>query len=212
MLQIALSTITLSLIHAAIPNHWIPIVALAKSEKWSRKQTFSATFITGFSHTLSTIFIGIAVGFAGYKFSKYFDAFSNSISSGILITLGLIYIIIDRRNNKHHHHHSHGATLKKFGGKSKAAVLFSLSLAMFLTPCAEIEAYYFKAGESGWKGIAAVSAIYVIITIISMLLLVFLGLQGTRRVRWHYLEHHEKLVTGVVLLVIGLLSFLGLSW
>lgn len=206
MIQIIVSTFILSAIHSAIPNHWIPIIAIGKAEKWTLRQTLLATIISGFAHTISTIFIGVMIGFAGYELSEKYEFISQRIAPLILIGLGIIYIFMDRYHNHHHHshHHHHSIDVKL---KTSWSVLFSLTLSMFLTPCIEIEAYYFQAGLFGWKGIFAVSAVYTFTTVILMLLLVFFGYKGIYRFRSHALEHHEKLVTGIVLLVLGLFVF-----
>ncbi len=38
MVQLLVGSIVLSLVHAAIPNHWLPIIAVGKSERWSRAE------------------------------------------------------------------------------------------------------------------------------------------------------------------------------
>jgi len=38
-------------------------------------------------------------------------------------------------------------------------------------------------------------------------LLVDLGLKGAERIRSHFLEHHEKRVTGFVLVALGVVAF-----
>jgi hypothetical protein len=48
----------------------LPLVAISKAEKWSEGETLKVTTITGFSHTLSTVIIGIIVGMIGYKLSN----------------------------------------------------------------------------------------------------------------------------------------------
>ena len=78
---------------------------------------------------------------------------------------------------------------------------------MFLTPCVEIETYYFQAGMMGWKGIFILSAVYIFSTVSLMLILVYSCIKGTQRLRLHTLEHHEKLFTGTVLVGLGLLAF-----
>jgi len=67
MWQIFFGSIILSAIHASIPNHWIPLIALSKSQKWTEKETLFATFITGMAHTISTIIIVIIVVVIGFK-------------------------------------------------------------------------------------------------------------------------------------------------
>jgi drug/metabolite transporter (DMT)-like permease len=78
---------------------------------------------------------------------------------------------------------------------------------MFFSPCLEIEAYYFTAGALGWGGIAVVSMVYLIVTVLGMLLLVDLGRRGVEKMKWHFLEHHEKRVTGLVLVVLGVFAY-----
>jgi cytochrome c biogenesis protein CcdA len=78
---------------------------------------------------------------------------------------------------------------------------------MFLTPCIEIEAYYFQAGTKGWIGIIIVSIVYTLTTVLTMLILVYLGTRGINRFKSHFLEHHEKGITGIVLVILGLLAF-----
>jgi len=107
---------------------------------------------------------------------------------------------------RHTHTHNHG--IKSSGKRgSKAAIIGSLSFAMFFSPCIEIEAYYFSAGLMGWSGIFIVSVVYLIVTVLGMLILVDVGLRGVKKLNWHFLEHHEKRVTGTVLILLGILAY-----
>jgi len=207
MYQIFIGSLILSTIHALIPNHWLPLIAVGKTEKWTQTQTLWATIITGVAHTLSTIIIGIVVGLIGYKLSAKYSLISETIAPAILVGLGLIYVALDFR--RHHHHHDIKPLLND-QNKSKSrwvAILTSLSVAMFLTPCIEIEAYYFQAGTIGWIGIFIVSAVYLMTTLVVMLSLVSLGMKGVSTFKSDLLEHHEKGITGAVLVALGLLAF-----
>jgi nickel/cobalt exporter len=211
MYQIFIGSLVLSLIHALIPNHWIPLIAVSKTEKWTQGQTLWATVITGFAHTVSTITIGIIVGLIGYKLSSSYKIISNVAAPVILSGIGIIYILLDFMGT-HQHSHSgdqdHTQIYSSGSGKSKwYTILISLSVAMFLTPCIEIEAYYFQAGTIGWTGIFIVSAVYLLITLVVMLLLVYLGLKGIQTFNMHFLEHHEKSITGIVLTALGILAY-----
>jgi cytochrome c biogenesis protein CcdA len=207
MEQILVGSLILSIIHALIPNHWIPLIAISKTEKWTNRETLFATFITGFSHTLSTIFIGIIVGFVGIKLSQNYSYITKIAAPLILILIGIIYFVIDLRSSHHHHHHIDVNEQKLKNKKSHFAIILSLSIAMFLTPCIEIEAYYFQAATIGWLGILIVSSVYLLVTLIIMFSLVYLGLKGINKINSHYLEHHEKRITGTVLILLGLLAY-----
>lgn len=206
MLQVIIGSLLLSLVHASIPNHWLPIVAISRTEKWTRVETLTITAITGFAHTLSTILVGIAVGLLGYGLSTRFSLVTSIIAPIILVVWGIIYLVIDARGG--HHHHDHLQRGRNQAKTSKSALVVSLATAMFFSPCIEIEAYYFSAGTQGWLGIAIVSVIYLFVTVLGMLLLVDLASRGARKIRSHFLEHHEKKITGLVLIATGIIAYL----
>lgn len=207
MIQVIIGSLLLSVVHASIPNHWIPLVALGRSENWSKKETLVITAITGVAHTASTIIIGILVGFLGYELSTRYSSIISVVAPTILIVLGIIYLIADI-SGSHHHHHGHIKQRNKSSNISKVSIVVSLSVAMFFSPCIEIEAYYFNAGILGWSGIWIVSVIYLLVTVLGMVLFVDLGLRGAKKIRSHFLDHHEKMITGIVLVVLGIVAYL----
>jgi len=205
MWQIFLGSLFLSVIHALIPNHWIPLIALSKTERWNTRETLFATFITGFSHTVSTIIIGVVVGFAGIELSENYGHLTKIAAPVILLVIGVVYFLMDLRTEHHHHHHF---DLKdRDRKKAKIAVITSLSIAMFLTPCIEIEAYYFQASTIGWIGILIVSLVYLLITLFVMFTLVYVGIKGFNRLNSRFLEQHEKGITGIVLILLAFIAF-----
>jgi nickel/cobalt exporter len=206
MWEIFSGSLILSVIHALIPNHWIPLIAISKTEKWSKRETLFATFITGFSHTFSTIIIGIIVGFVGIKLSESYHYITQIAAPVILLLLGVIYVLLDLFSS-HQHNHLETDEQSIKNKKSKPAIITSLSIAMFLTPCFEIEAYYFQAATVGWKGILIVSMVYLLVTLLIMLTLVYLGIKGVSKFKSHFLEHHEKRITGMVLILLGVLAY-----
>ena len=203
MLQIFLGSLLLSIIHSSIPNHWLPLVAISKSENWSRRETMTATAIAGFSHTASTILIGMLIGLLGFKLSENYETIVRIIAPVVLIALGSIYIFTGMKHPHSHFHDSDRITDKS----SRMAIIASLSFGMFFSPCIEIEAYYFSAGLIGWGGILIVSAVYLIVTVLGMLFLVDLGLKGINKLNWHFLEQNERRITGTVLILMGFLAF-----
>ncbi|MDQ7817771.1 MAG: hypothetical protein RDU14_12165 [Melioribacteraceae bacterium] len=208
--QIFIGSFLLSIVHALIPSHWLPLVAIGKAEKWNTGETTTVAIITAVSHTLSTVVIGIVVGLVGYKLSETYHYITHYIAPAILIFLGLIYFYLEYRHSKiktaHHHHHVDidGIVKKK---KTKRSIILTLSAAMFFSPCLEIEVYYFTASRLGWTGIGIVSVVYLFVTVIGIVLLVYLASKGVQKLKWHFLEHHEKIISGTILVLVGLLAF-----
>ncbi len=52
-----------------------------------------------------------------------------------------------------------------------------------------------------------VSLIYLVVTMSIMLLMVYLGRKGLDRVQWHFLEHNESLITGAILVLLGIFVY-----
>ncbi len=210
LFQIFLGSLLLSLVHAAIPSHWLPLIALGKAEKWTDRETLIITAITGSAHTISTIIIGFIVGLVGYKLSESYHFITKIIAPLILIALGLIYFFLEYRHSliktSHQHHHIHVDEIVQ-KRKSKKSIVLALSIAMFFSPCLEIEIYYFTASRLGWMGIVMVSVVYFFVTVFGMMFLVHFASKGVRKLNWHFLEHHDKLISGIVLLLVGLLAF-----
>ncbi len=204
MLQVIFSSILLSIVHALIPNHWLPIVAISRAEKWSRSTTLWATALSGIAHIASTILIGIAVGWAGYTLSSSYWWISRVIAPVILVGLGIFYI--GKQFFFHHHKHNHFGKLPE-NKTSVPAIIFSLSIGMFFSPCIELESYYFTAGTYGWEGILIVSLVYLVITVSAMVGLVAIALKGIAKFNFGWLEENEKVIIGVVLILIGILAF-----
>lgn len=207
MWQIFVGSFLLGIIHPMFPNHWIPLIAISKAEKWTTRETISATLITGFSHTISTILIGIFVGYIGIKLSESYSYITEVAAPIILITIGIIYLFLGFRKSNHHQHFDLNNDKLKHR-RSKSAIITTLCLGMFLSPCIEIEAYYFQAATKGWLGIMVVSVVYLTLTLVIMSSLVYIGLKGMNRFNFSFLEKHEKTITGTVLIFLGVFAYL----
>lgn len=201
MIGILTGAIILSILHPIIPTHWLPIVLIGKSEKWSKGEILGFTAILAFSHTLSTVLIGVLIGFIGYSLSQYQEIFTKFVASFILLVLGIFYIIKHLRQKNPHVH-------IEISGNRKFITILSLTTVMFFSPCIEIEAYYLAAGTKGWGAVLAVSLIYVLITLTLMEILVILALRGMDIKKFHTLEHKENLITGLVLIALSFINLL----
>jgi putative Mn2+ efflux pump MntP len=207
MLQILIGSLILSVTHALIPNHWFPLVAVSRSEKWSRTESLKVTAITGGMHTVSTIAIGILIGFIGFKLSSTIEMITNIIAPLLLIVLGIIFIIMFFVNPHHsHEHHGEIEVLEKSKKKSKFAIIATLGTLMFFSPCIEIEAYYFTVGKYGWAGILTLSIVYLFVTVVELVILVDIGRKSLEKLntKLHFIDHYERIIMGSVLIVLGL--------
>ncbi|MFN8301125.1 MAG: hypothetical protein U0U46_01440 [Saprospiraceae bacterium] len=194
MYSLLAGSIILSVFHALIPSHWLPVLAVGRQGGWSMGRTMLVTFWAGFAHVLSTVLLGFALAFAGSSLSVEVESFTHWIAPGLLMLLGVYFLY---RHYYHHHFHLTGEHFKW-------GVIGSLMVAMFFSPCLEIEGFFLAAGQYGWSFTVLLALTYAVVSISGMLIWVRLALAGLKKLDWHAWEHNAGLVTGCTLILSGL--------
>lgn len=188
----------LSIFHALIPSHWLPVLAVGRQENWSSGRILWVTFLAGLAHVLSTVFLGSALAAVGGLLAARLEVFAYWMAPVLLFALGIFYIY---RHYYHHHFHLHTQNLPW-------GVVATLTIAMFFSPCLEIEGYFLSAGQFGWKFVLLLSLLYGFLSIAGMLIWVRLAISGLKRINWHRWEHNAGLITGVTLIASGFALFI----
>src|SRR5215203_4740947 len=202
MLTVIAGTVLLAIVHALIPNHWLPLVAVAKAEKWSRNEVTMITFFAALAHVLGTVALGIVLGTIGKELEEEYGRIITVSTSVLLIVFGLVYYTV----NLPHHHHSTSEDVVKYK-RSRGRWILIFIVMMFLSPCLEVESLFLSAGAYGMGLVISLSFIYAIVSISGILLLVNLGYKGVNLFSAHFIEHNEKRISGIVLILVGVISF-----
>ena len=195
MIPLLAGTALLSIFHALIPSHWLPVLAVSKRQHWPLRQTLLITLLAGTAHVLSTVILGAIFAALGGALAKQAEGFTQWFAPVVLTGMGLFYIY---QHYYHHHFHLHQQ-------RTHWGLVASLALAMFLSPCLEIEGFFLVAGPFGWGFVALLAAVYGVVTVSGMVLWVWLALHGLHRLNWHRWEHNAGIITGVTLIVSGVL-------
>ena len=196
----------ISVLHGFIPGHWLPFLALAKKMGWSKAQTLRYTGLAAIAHAAGTVIIGLVVAqltLLGLHASNSASAWMaqthfETIGAIIMVLLGLWFLY---RHHRHHHFHFPNKATNKEGKWAFGVVLISL----FLSPCMEIESYFFTLAPLGWSVILTLVIVYALTTWLSMMGGVWIGFQGLERWNSHRLEHNAGVITGVVMIISGLM-------
>lgn len=202
MIQLLLGTLLLGLVHALIPNHWLPLVAVAKAERWSKKELTKVSFLSALAHVSGTVLLGIVLGNVGQTLAHHYDKYVHFIAPVLLIVFGLIYFTI----NLPHHHHSKQQDVEAFKKSKRRWILIFVAM-MFLSPCLEVESLFLSAGAYGMNHVFAMALAYAIVSVFGIMALVLFAFQGIKLLNTHFFEHHEKRLTGGILIGVGILSF-----
>jgi putative Mn2+ efflux pump MntP len=126
MEQLILGTLTLSILHAVIPSHWLPLVAIGRRENWTPYKVMRITVLAAGGHILSTLLIGAMIGLLGWQLAAWVNHFTHIHAPSILVILGIFFIY---RHHKHKHFHIDEPS-GKFTDKQ---IIFTLVATMFLS-------------------------------------------------------------------------------
>jgi cytochrome c biogenesis protein CcdA len=191
-----LYTFTLSLLHTLIPSHWLCFVLVGRAQGWSRGRTLGITAIAGLIHVIVNVTLGAALVAAGRTLMEHHEHLLTRISAGILVLLGIVYLIAHILHAGHHHEQDKAVT-------ARAAVL-ALSFSLALSPCsASILLLIIGTAGAGWTTVLSIAAVLLVTTVPVMLLLVGLTSLGVERLQFSVFERYEKLILGLVLCAVG---------
>ncbi len=204
----------ISLLHGLIPSHWLPLIALSRDQKWTKMQLFQYSFLAALTHVVGTIIIGFVIFYTAHLsfigsvvgsqvISETVDLPFNvpfeKLAAVILMLLGLIFLY---RHYTHKHNHWNPVKNSKW-------IFGSILLAMFLSPCMEIEGYFFAIAPLGWSAFVWLSIVYTLTTIASILAGVWVFHKGMKKFNSHKLEHNSGIVTSILILLSAVFMWFG---
>jgi len=221
MTEQLIAAFIISVLHGFIPGHWLPFLALAKKMGWSKSTTLRYTGLAAIAHALGTVGVGLSIaqitmiGLRENPNQTNGSSFSiteisiighripfETFGAVIMILLGIYFLY---RHHKHHHFHFP----EKVNETESRWALGTILLALFLSPCMEIEWYFATLAPMGWTVIWALVFVYAVTTWLSMMGGVWIGFKGLERWNSHRLEHSTGLITGIVMILSGLMLMFG---
>lgn len=220
LMALLMGTVSIAALHALIPSHWLAFAVVARARQWTLRRTLLVTLLAGGGHILLTIALGIVVMFAGKTLLRTIPPqVEHAATGGLLIALGVYFVVSCLRGGQHHHHHhAHDERLEEVTQEAtrsdslgrlgqEPTVMGALVLGMTLSPCLDLLSVFVAASAMPWHVVILVSACLAVTTLGLMLLLVWLTTLGLQRLRLYWLEHNEGLIIGVALIALGALLF-----
>ena len=223
---------SIGFIHTALgPDHYIPFIALSKSQNWSKFKTVWVTALSGLGHVGSSILIGVfgyLIGITLFSLESL-ESIRGNIAGWSLIILGLLYTVwgikksMNKEPHSHRHFHSDG-TLHDHSHdhnnfkhahihqKEKNTTPWVLFVIFVFGPCEPlIPLLIYPAAENNVFAVVLISLIFSIVTIGTMLAIVFLGLYGLSIIPMKKIQKHIHTLAGFSILMCGIgIQFLGI--
>ena len=212
------------------PDHYLPFIALAKTNNWTKIKTFWITLVCGLGHVISSVilgFIGIAFGIAIFKLEKI-ESIRGDLAAWMLLIFGLLYFVFGIFHiikNKHHfhahiheggelhsHEHKHSNNHLHLHQKSNnKSVIWGLFLIFIFGPCEPlIPLIMYPAAKGSIFSVILVAVIFTVITIGTMLTVVMLSLSGLSLFKSNRITKYSHAFAGFIVLCCGGAIFWGL--
>jgi nickel/cobalt exporter len=208
LLPFIITGATVSILHAALPTHWLPFVLAAKTQKWPYKKVLAILLIAGIGHILTTTAIGAAVVWFSMKLNDSFEKVFIILASVSIFLFGVYYITQFFRGHRHSHCDHNEPHIHDYNKASRDgwAVLSLLSLLTF-SPCESFIPVYMSAWQTGWLGFFVLSGVLAIGTISAMVVFTSIAYYGMKQIRFQFLENYEKLIIGTILILLSVLVY-----
>jgi len=217
-------TLGLSLLHGVLPNHWLPFVAVGRAQGWSRGKTLSVLLLAGGGHVLATSVLGIAVWWLGDAVLKGLGHETLERAAGALLAvLGVAFVVRHALGKKHSHTHALGSAVyhRDESGElhpegedhahahaparmSDRAAMGTLFLALTLSPCEAVIISFMSTWRFGYAYALVLAIGASLATVLAMIAATWITIAGRERLRFPWLDRNEMALTGVILIIIGL--------
>ena len=226
---LVLTAITISCLHTATgPDHYLPFIALSKSNNWTVNRTIFITLICGIGHVGSSVVLGLGGIALGWSLSKitWLENIRGGIAAWVMFILGIIYIIyafIQLKTNKLHKHfdvcddgnmyvyeHQDGTVVPP--QEKRKVTPWVMFIVFVLGPCEPlIPLLSFPAANQSIYGITLLVSVFTLFTLVTMVTMVLLGYHGISFFKSLKMEKYIHVLSGSVIMLCGA-GMLFMGW
>lgn len=226
-----LSSCSTAIIHALIPDHWLPFALVGRAQGWSERRTLLLAGLTGVVHVAVSILVGVAIVLFGSaqarRLAGLLGASLETLGGWLLVAFGLAYGIWahvrERRahadpddharagvppgTGAHHPLHAHGHLLSHW---SRGALTGGMLVAIIgISPCVLFQPILFAAAAEGAGAAAAAAAGFASCTVGTMVAVTWVAMRGMRRLSLGFFTRYGDLLSGVIIAALGVAVIAG---
>ncbi len=202
-LALAAAAVSVGALHALAPDHWLPLAAVARARRWSRRRTVRLTLFCGIGHVTVSVALGLVALLVGREVIEAVGRPLESAAGALLVAFGAGYALWGLRRGAarvHGHAHDH---YDHVHDPAHAAV-GSLFLIYSLDPCVAVIPILLAAAALGAPVAAGIVFLYEAATLGAMVILVLAARAGVRALSWSWLEKWPDATAGAVITAAGL--------
>jgi hypothetical protein len=217
-----LSSCSTAIIHALIPDHWLPFALMARAQGWSARRTVALVGLTGAIHVTVSLALGVGIIMIGEgqarRVADHLGASFGSLGGGLLLVFGLVYGVLAHRREARAHAghdqgteeagkhpapsiHAHGHLLSRWSrGTPTGGALVAI---IGISPCVLMQPILFAAAAESVVAAVASAAGFAACTIGTMIGVTWAAMHGMRRLDLRFFRRYGDLISGLLIAAIG---------
>ncbi len=187
-----------ALLHAALPTHWLPFVAVGRAQGWSTRTILNVAAAAAVAHIASTAFVGVLLTLAGGAIPGLMQ-WLPALSAAVLFGFGVWYLWRGI---------SRASALKGTAPPARARVSDATAAAGLIgmlaaSPGEALLPVYVGAGMHGWSVVLWLTIAFLVGTVAGVVGFTGLALAGVERFQLQRLARFEGVGLGLVLIVLA---------
>ena len=205
LLLLLLAAFLVAFFHAILPDHWMPIAILARTQRWPMRRALRVAAWAGFGHIAGSLVLGAILLVLGYGLEgnfAHFARYQDQILGGILLVTGtglLLWQLLRGAPHPHEHHkHDHAGH-----ASSKGSWVTLMIAGVAASPDGAFVPVLLAALPLGTLAITAVLLTYSLATLALILFLVWLATWLGFRWRWAWLDRNGERLSPAILVILG---------
>lgn len=249
-----------AILHSILPDHWVPLAVVARTQRWSLLRVGRITFLASLGHVLASLVLGGIIALIGLQFQQEIDTQQGHIVGAVLVLTGLLFLAWSRlgrgphghqhgeghththsfglghahgsehdhghdhdhkrehdheheheheHNHDHDHGHAHAQSQSKEQSLLKRLAAIAVPFGVAASPDLTILPVALAAGAVGRMEVVGVLSVFTFVTIITFIGLTVIATIAGYQIKGAWIEKHATSITSLVLIVIGVVAFIG---
>ena len=217
-----LAAAAVALGHAIMPDHWLPLAVLGRTQSYPLRRIARLSALAGLAHVLVSVLLGAAIIAIGLQFRASIEHAQNAIVGGLLIATGAAFLILEltgrRHSHEHEQEHGHGNDHDVHDrlhdrdhdpSHRRSLITIMVPFGAAASPDLTILPVFLAAATVGAGVAVGTLIVFAAVTIGTIVALTLFAALGGYQFHGRWLDRWGNSISAAVLIVIGALVLAG---
>jgi nickel/cobalt transporter (NicO) family protein len=222
-------------LHSILPDHWVPLAVIGRTQHWSVLRVSRVSVLASAGHVTTSVVLSAIVAAIGLQFQHQIETQQDRFIGVVLALTGIGFLIwgLTSHGHSHGHTHSHDEEAHMYAhahglahahidevqhreqadeknqpvAKRVGGILVAFGVAA--SPDLTVLPVALAASAVGVGTVLGVLASFTVATMATFVGLTVIAMLAGYQIKGEWLERHANTITAIVLIGIGIVSFVG---